>query len=221
MRLLCDILARVNLAQAMALIVPPVTDLKQRALARADGEHTMFPTVIALREDRVLCVVTTPRMAVTLACAHTLAVGLAPQVLAVAAQVRLGDDSEAISYTVMSRERSAGFAVQPYAVREGSLLFGTPEKGTPQDRGIMDELARGMSHAPLDATRVSRNDAESAANAAFLPEEEGRMAIDAGTCASLQRKVAGVGGSTLYLARDGAHATRLLAHGMPQEVLLT
>lgn len=222
MRLLCDILARVNLAQAMALIVPPVTDLKRRALARSDGEHTMFPTVIALRDDRVLGVVTTPRMAVTLACAHTLAVGLAPQALAVAAQVRLGDGSEAISYTVMSRERNAGFAVQPYAVREGSLLFGTPEKGTPQDKGVMDELARAMSHAPLDATRVSRNDAaDSAANPAFLSQEEGRMAIDSGTCASLQRKVAGVGGSALYLARDGAHATRLLAHGMPQEVLLS
>jgi hypothetical protein len=136
--------------------------------------------------------------------------------------VRLADDTEAISYTVMSRERSAGFAVQPYAVREGSLLFGRPEKGTPQDKGVMDELARAMSHAPLDATRVSRNhDEGSTANPSFLAEEEGRMAIDSGTCASLQRKVTGVGGSTLYLARDGAHATRLLAHGMPQEVLLS
>jgi hypothetical protein len=219
--LLCDILARVNLAQAMALIVPPVTNLKQRALTRSDGEHTMFPTVVALRDDRVLCVVTTPRMAVTLACAHTLAVGLAPQALALAAQVQLDDGGEAISYTVMSRERSAGFAVQPYAVRDGSLLFGTPEKGTPQDRGLMDELARAMSHAPLDATRVSRKDgADSAANPSFLPEDEGRMALDSGTCASLQSKVAGVRGTTLYLARDGEHATRLLAHGMPQEVLL-
>lgn len=229
---MCGILARVNLAQAMALIVPPIVDLKRRALARADGEHTMYPTLVALREDRVLAVVSTPRMAVTLSTAHTVAVGLAPQLLCVAAQVTRPDGGEGIAYTSMSRDKSAGFALQPYAVREVSedaqhtvgaqLEFDAPERGRPSDRSLMDELARAMSHTPMDASRVARKgDVDPGrTDPAMLPEEEGRLAIDAGTCASVQRSVVGVGGRTLYLAASGAHATRLLAHGMPEQVLL-
>ncbi|MGI8949139.1 MAG: hypothetical protein ACR2FV_14440 [Ornithinimicrobium sp.] len=221
-----------KLAQAMALIVPPIVDLKRRALARADGEHTMYPTLVALREDRVLAVVSTPRMAVTLSTAHTLAVGLAPQLVCVAAQVTLPDGGEGIAYTTMTRDHTAGFALQPYAVHEVSdgvheamgaqIEFSTPERGQPEDRALMDELARAMSHDPMDPTRVSRKgDVDTGGtNPALLPQEEGRLAIDAGTCASVQRSVVGVGGRTLYLAASAAHATRLLAHGMPEQVLL-
>ncbi len=217
----------------MALIVPPIVDLKRRALARADGEHTMYPTLVALREERVLCVVSTPRMAVTLSTAHTVAVGLAPQLLCVAAQVIRPDGSEAIAYTSMTRDRSAGFALQPYAVREVSdeaqatvaaqIEFDTPERGQPSDRSLMEELARAMSHTPMDASRVARKGdvGPGGTNPAMLPAEEGRLAIDAGTCASVQRSVVGVGGRTLYLAASGGHATRLLAHGMPEQVLLS
>ncbi len=217
-------------AQVMALIVPPVNQLKRRAMTRPDGEHTMFPTLVAVREDRVLAVVSTPRIAVTLACAHTLAVGLAPQVLVLAAQVTLPDGREAIAYTSMDREHTAGFAVQPYAVHAGEVSFATPERGRVEDRRLMDELARAMAHTPMDDTRVARKpdprpDGPRPEGVQAMPtlidQAEGRMALDAGTCATVQRTVAGIGGTTVFLARDGEHATRLLAHGMPDTVLLS
>lgn len=209
----------------MALIVPPVDQLKRQALERADGEQTMFPTLVAVREGRVLAVVSTPRMAVTLSCAHTFAVGLAPQVLVLAAQVNLPDGQEGISYTSMSREREAGFAVQPYAVSQGELSFGTPQRGQVGDRSLMDELARAMSHETMDDTRVSRKTGpgptpDTNRAPSFIGQTEGRMALDAGTCSTVQRRVGGIGGTTLFLARDGEHATRLLAHGMPEQMLL-
>lgn len=216
-------------AQVMALIVPPLNQLKRRAVTRPDGEHTMFPTLVAVREDRVLAVVSTPRLAATLSCAHTLAVGLAPQALVVAAQVNLPDGREAIAYTLMDREHVAGFAVQPYAVRAGVVSFGTPERSRGEDRHLMDELVRAMAHPPMDKTRVARKPGPRAddpraeggqAMPAFIDPAEGRMALDAGTCATVQRSVAGIGGTTLFLARDGEHATRLLAQGMPEQVLL-
>lgn len=217
----------------MALIVPPVNDLKRRALARPDGETTLFSTLVALRDDRVLAAVTTPRMEATLASAHTVAIGLAPQMVAVAAQVRLPDGGGAIAYTTMTREHKAAFAVQRYAVEDGEITFDIPERGEVEDRSIMDELARAMQHTPLDAGRVATRDAASHAAAHvggetetgpepdFIPVDEGRMAIDAGTCASVQRSIADIGGQVIYVAASPQHATRLLAHGMPQGVLLS
>lgn len=224
-----------KLAQAMALVVPAVQDLKRRSQRRRDGETRMNPTLVALRDDRVLCVVSTPRLEVTLACAPTLAIGLDPQLLVLAAQVRLpGREAtgelpaqragEAIAYTTMNRQREGALAVQRYQVDdEGEVRFGPPEKGQPHDRQLLEHLAAAMGHAPLDPARVAPKETEQApraAEAAFLPAEQGRLAIDAGTARSVQQKVSGAGGTVLYLAASGAHATRLLAHGMPQEVLL-
>lgn len=211
-----------NLAQTMALIVPPVDDLKRSALKRSDGEHTMFPTLVALRDDRVLAVVMTPRLAITLSAAHTIAVGLAADCLAVAAQADLPDGSQALTFTTMSRDKQAGFAVQGYAVKDEQIHFEAPEKGKPQDHSVMDELARAMSHDTLDPTRVGmkNDDGTSTKDSQFISADEGRLAIDAGTAASVHRTVNGIGGTTLLLAVDSAHATRLLAHGLPKEVLL-
>ncbi len=217
----------------MALIVPPVNDLKRRALARPDGETTLFATLVALREDRVLAAVTTARMEATLASAHTVAIGLAPQMMAVAAQVRLPDGGGAIAYTTMTREHKAALAVQRYAVEDGEITFGIPERAEVEDRSIMDELARAMQHTPLDAGRVATRDAANHAAQAvsgedqtgpepdFIDADEGRMAVDAGTCASVQRSIAGIGGHVIYVAQSPEHATALLAHGMPHDVLLS
>lgn len=225
--------ADVLLSSAMALIVPPVNDLKRRALARPDGESTMFSTLVVLREDRVLAAVTTPRMEATLGSAHTVAVGLAPQLLAVAAQVRLPDGGGAIAYTTMTRELKAALAVQRYTVVDGEITFDIPERGEVDDRSIMDELARALQHQPLDSGRVAtreataqaaqttQDDGAAATEPEFIPAHEGRMAVDAGTCASVQRSIQGIGGSVIYIAEAPEHATRLLAHGMPQEVLLS
>jgi hypothetical protein len=44
--------------------------------------------------------------------------------------------------------------------------------------------------------------------------------LDAGTARAAHGKVKGVAGQVLFLAGSPAHATALLAHGMPQELLL-
>lgn len=206
----------------MALIVPPVTDLKTRALRRADGETTMFSTLVAMRDERVLVAVSTPRMEATLACAHTLAVGISPQLLCVAAQVSLPDGAEGIAYTTMTTDHVAALAVQPYTVAEGEIAFGIPKRGEVKDRSVMDELARALNHPPLDAAKVATRGAEGNADAEpdFIPPEQGRLVIDSGTCASLQRSIEGIGGTVVYIPASAEHAGSLLTHGMPQQVLV-
>lgn len=223
----------VNLAQAMKQIVPAVQDLKRRSMHQSGGETTMPASLIALREDRVLAVVTAPRLAALLSFAPTLAIGLAPQMLVIAAQADLperpeGTDlpaqvgGEAIAYTTFSRDKKASLAVQRYEVRDGQVIFAAPERGRPDDRSLMDELAKAMSHEPLDPGRVARTeDAEkSATEQTFIPEAEGRMAIDAGTVRAVHQKVQGIGGTALFIAADGVQATKMLAAGLPQECLL-
>lgn|GEM_PF-2405262 len=224
----CDIVSGVKLAESMALIVPPVAELKRRSLSRADGESTMFPTLVVLRDDRVVAAVSTPRLEATMACAATVAVGMAPQMLAVAAQVSLPDGSHAIAYTTMTDEHRAALAVQPYSVTGDDITFGTPERGDPEDRSIMDQLAAAMNLDPLDAGAVSAAGGTSPAGDASpddegrenLSAERGRMVIDAGTCASLHRSVAGISGTVMFLPASPQHAEALLAHGMPPQVLL-
>ena len=228
----------VNLAQAMTQIVPAVQDLKQRSLRQAGGETTMPPALIALRDDRVITVVTAPRLAVILSCAHTLAIGLEPQMLVVAAQVNLPEREaseelpaqsagEGIAYTTFNRAKQASLAVQRYLVRDGQVAFAAPERGRPDDRTLMDELAQAMSQAPLDPHRVARTadvpaDTGDGAvvNPAFIPADQGRLALDAGTVRTTYEKVKGIGGSALFIAADGEQATRLLAAGLPKECLL-
>lgn len=225
----------VKLAQALSLVVPAVQDLKRRSQRREDGETRMNPTLVALRDDRVLCVVSTPRLDVTLACAPTLAIGLDPQLLVLAAQVRLpqreaGEDlpaqaaGEAIAYTTMNRDREGALAVQRYqADAEGGVRFQAPEKGQPHEGRVLEHLAAAMGHAPLDPARVAPKEAEHApreAEASFLPGEQGRLAIDAGTARSVHQKVAGVTGTVLYIAASKEHASRLVEFGMPPELLL-
>ena len=219
----------------MALVVPAVQNLKRRSLGRADGETTMYPTLVALRDDRVLCVVTAPRMALVLACAPTLAVGLAPQALVLAAQVGLPERAaegetaaqapgEGIAYHLMTRERTAATAVQRYAAGpDGELLYGRPAKSAPDTSGLLDHLAAAMSHEPLDHTRVAPKQAEKlppGAKPDFLPAARGRLAVDAGAANTAHQKIGKVGGTVLYLAASPAQATELLGYGMPKELLL-
>lgn len=221
----------VNLAQAMKQIVPAVQDLKRRSMHGEDT--TMPPCLIALRDDRVVTVVTAPRLAAVIDCAQTLAIGLAPQMLVIAAQVNLPgreetddlpaqEEGEGIAYTTFNRDKQANLAVQRYLVRDGAVSFGPPERGRPDDRRLMDELAKAMSHDPLDPTKVARKDdvPEDGSLPTFLPEEQGRLAIDAGTVRTAYEKVRTIGGTALFIAADGTQATRMLAAGLPQESLL-
>lgn len=196
----------------------------------------MYPTLVALREDRVLCVVTAPRMPLVLACASTLAIGLAPQVLVLAAQVTLPERpaeedglpaqeaGQGIAFHLMTRERVAGSAVQRYApAPDGELLFGRPVKATPDATGLLDQLAAAMGHEPLDHTKVAPKEAENlppGEQPPFLPADQGRLAIDAGAANTAHQKVGRLGGTVLYLAASPAQATQLLGYGMPQQLLL-
>lgn len=229
----------VNLAQAMKQIVPAVQDLKRRSLQNSNGETTMPPSLIALRDDRVVAVVTAPRMAAVLECAQTVAIGLSPQMLVIAAQANLPareatEDTaeqqagEGIAYTTFSDDKKAAMAVQRYKVVDGKLAFAAPERGRPSDRTLMDELAKAMSHDPLDPGKVARKDeagqvdeAGVPVNPSFIPQEQGRLALDAGTVKATHQKVRGIGGTALYLAADGAQATQILAYGLPEECLLS
>lgn len=229
----------VNLAQAMKQIVPAVQDLKRRSMQQAGGETTMPPCLVALRDERVVAVVTAPRMAAVLECAQTVAVGMAPQMLVVAAQVNLPtreatEDTpaqqagEGIAYTTFSSDKKAALAVQRYQMIDGQLAFRAPERGRPSDRTLMDDLARAMAHEPLDPGKVARKDeagevdeAGMPVNPSFIPTEQGRMALDSGTIKAVHRKVSGIGGTALYLAATGAQATQMLAHGLPEECLLS
>lgn len=227
----------------MKQIVPPIQTLKQSSLVQPGGETTMSPSLIALRGDRVIATVTAPRLQAVTSCAQTFAIGLAPQMLVIAAQVNLPareatDESpaqaegEGIAYTLFTADKEASLAVQRYAVRAGQVIFGPPERGRPDDRTLMDELARAMAQEPLDPAKVARKDeaaTDSATAAAtgqgsapnFIPVAEGRIAIDAGTVKAAYGKVQGIGGTALYVAADGAEATRMLAAGLPKECLLS
>ncbi|USQ77211.1 hypothetical protein [Ornithinimicrobium cryptoxanthini] len=228
-----------NLAQAMQQIVPPIQTLKQRSLHQPGGETTMSPSLIALRDDRVIATVTAPRLQAVVSCAQTFAIGLAPQMLVIAAQVNLParevrdelaaqEEGEGIAYTLFTADKEASLAVQRYAVRDGQVVFSPPERGRPDDRTLMDELAKAMSQEPLDPAKVARKDEAAAAASAgqdaapnFIPVAQGRIAIDAGTVKAAYGKVQGIGGTALYVAADGAEATRMLAAGLPQECLLS
>lgn len=228
----------------MKQIVPPIQTLKQRSLDQPGGETTMSPSLIALRGNRVIATVTAPRLEAVTSCAQTFAIGLAPQMLVITAQVNLPAreatdtlpaqaEGEGIAYTLFTADKEASLAVQRYAVRAGQVVFGPPERGRPDNRTLMDELARAMAQEPLDPAKVARKDeaAAAAATAApatgqrgtpnFIPVAEGRIAIDAGTVKAAYGKVIGIGGSALYIAADGAEATRMLAAGLPKECLLS
>lgn len=204
----------------MALIVPPVNEFKRQSLRRSDGETTMFPTLVVLRGDRVIVAVITAKVAATLAVAHTVAVGLAPQMVALAAQVTLPDGSEAIAYTSMTSDHQAALAVQPYEVSDDGIAFGIPERGDPEDRTIMDELAKAMNHAPIDASSVSAKGSEPDAEAEVISAERGRLVLDASTCASLHSSVKGISGTVLYIPESPEHAQDLIEHGMATDRLI-
>lgn len=207
----------------MALVVPPVTDLLRRART-GDGTgaaQPMFPTIIALRNERVVAVVTTPRMTATLGCADTLAVGLDPAALVVAAEAQV-DGTPALAYSVMTRDRRAKLVLQRVVDDGPDLRLSAPvDGGEPQDPAILHALAEAMAQAPMAVTRVARKDtAGTFGEEPFLPPEQGRVVIDAGTVTTLQERVHRIGGRALYLPRS-PHAARLaLEAGMPRRCLV-
>lgn len=215
-----------QIADIMALVVPPTVELLRRARAARgeDGQEPepMFPTVIAVRNQRVVASVSTPRMSVTLTCALPMAVGLDPQALVVAAQVQ-AEGRPALAYSVMTRERQGKLVLQPVAERDGELVAGRPvDGGEPADPHILATLAEAMGQQPVDATRVSRKDLGGTfGEQTFLPPEQGRVVLDAGTVTTLQRRVKGVAGQALYVARSPEAGTLALEAGLPRTSLLT
>lgn len=208
----------------MALVVPPVTDLLRRTRSRGGthGEQPMFPTIIAIRNDRVVAAVSTPRMAATLSCAQTLSVGLDATALVVAAQAEL-DGSPALTYSVMTRERQAKFVVQRLRLEEGRTLVSDPvDGGDPHDATILRTLAEAVQQQPMDVTRVARKDKGGTfGEELFLPAEQGRVVVDAGTLKTLHERVADIAGQVLYVARSPEAGRLALEAGLPRPCLVS
>lgn len=210
----------------MALVVPPTVELLRhaRAVEGEDGQEPepMFPTLIAVRHERVVASVSTPRMSVTLNCALPMAVGLDPDAVVVAAQVQ-AEGRPALAYSVMTRERQGKFILQPVAERDGELVAGRPvDGGEPADPHILQTLAEAVGQPPVDPTRVSRKDLGGTfGEQTFLPPEQGRVVLDAGTITTLQRRVKGVLGRALYVARSPEAGRLALDAGLPRTSLLT
>lgn len=215
-----------QIADIMALVVPPTVELLRRARA-AEGEHPhepepMFPTLIAVRHQRVVASVSTPRMSITLNCALPMAVGLDPQALVVAAQAQV-EGRPALAYSVMTRDRKAKFVLQMVAEQDGELVVGRPVDGQePADPHILQTLAEAMGQQPLDATRVARKGLGGTfGEDTFLPPEQGRVVVDAGAVKTLHERVKGVAGTALYIARSPEAGRLALQAGLPRTSLLT
>lgn len=185
----------------------------------------MFPTIIAIRNERVVAAVSTPRMAVTLHCAQSLGVGLDPQALVVAAQAEVdGSPTPAIAYTVMTRDRRAGMSLQQVQTSpEGTLAFSAPAKvEQPTDPRIMEVLAEAMAQRPLAVTKVARRDAGGTfGEDLYLPPEQGRVVVDAGAMRGIHEQVQKVRGQALYVARSPEAAKLALEAGLPRACLLS
>ncbi|WP_122263453.1 hypothetical protein [Ornithinimicrobium cerasi] len=211
------------IADVMALVVPPVTDLLRRSRTRGgtDAVQPMFPTIIALRNDRVVAAVSTPRMEATLSCASTLSVGVGASVLVVAAEAVV-NGSPAVAYTVMTRDRRGKLVLQKVEGEGEELRLSRPvDGGEPADPSILRVLADAVGQKPLSVSSVARKDTGGTfGEETFLPPEQGRVVVDAGTVRTLQQRVEQIGGRALYVARSPEAARLALEAGMPRRCLL-
>ncbi|KUG59319.1 hypothetical protein AVL62_06470 [Serinicoccus chungangensis] len=211
------------IADIMALVAPPVTDLLRRSRSVTQDPQPMFPTIVAVRNDRVLATVSTLRVEATMSAATTMAVGLDPQALVVATEARL-DDRPALTYAVMTRERRARWVVQEIHEDGPEVRFSVPvDGGEPrgQAAGTLRVLAEALGQRPVDVSTVARQDRSGTfGEDTFLPPEQGRVVVDAGTMSTLHERVAEIGGQVLYLARSPEAGRLALEAGLPRACLL-
>jgi hypothetical protein len=207
----------------MAMVVPPVTELVRRSRDVQDGtqeRRPMFPTLVAVRNDRVVATLSSPRVGVTLTGATTMAVGLAPQALVLAAEGTV-DGRPAITYSLMSSDLQAACAVQDVLDQDGQLTFGVPQQAGELDQTALRVLADALAQEPVDVSRVARQDRGGTfGERTFLPAEQGRVVVDAGTVKTLQDRVQGIAGRALYLARSQEAGRLALEAGLPRACLL-
>lgn len=182
----------------------------------------MFPTLVAVRNERVVATVSSPRVGTTLTGATTMAVGLDPQALVLAAEARV-QGRTVLTYAVMTRDRQAKFVLQDVLEEGGQVGFGTPvDGGEPQDARSLAVLADAMAQRPVDVTTVARRDRSGTfGEDLFLPAEQGRVVVDAGTIKTLQERVQGIAGQALYVARSHDAGRLALEAGLPRACLLT
>lgn len=221
----CGILCTVLIADIMSLVALPVTDLLRRSRTGGAAAQPMFSTIIAVRNERVVASVSTPRIQATLETATPLAVGLDPSALVVAAEALLNDTQVALTYAVMTRERQAKWVLQEVTETADEVRFSVPVDGgepTGQGAAALRVLAEAMQQRPMDVRTVARKDRGGTfGEQTFLPPEKGRVVIDAGTMTNLSRMVGGIGGQALYVARSPEAATLALEAGLPRASLLS
>lgn len=181
----------------------------------------MFPTIIAIRHERVVAVVSTPRMLATLSCADTMSVGLDPVALVVAVQAEV-EGYQALAYTVMTRQREGMTVLQQAEEKDGEVHFGTPFKPEHQpDQKMLQTLAEAMAQQPLPADRVAKREGGGVfGETTYLPAEQGRVVLDAGTMRTLHERVRDIAGQALYVARSPEAGKLALKAGLPRSCLL-
>lgn len=182
----------------------------------------MFPTIIALRNGRVVAGVSTPRTAATLSAARTLAIGVDAAALVLAAQAEV-EGRTALVYTVMTRDLRAKQVLQRVELGAGGGVgVGEPQDGGhPQDDTVVRVLAEAMGHRPLDVTRVARRDSGGTfGEELYLPAEQGRVVADAGTLRTLHERVRAIAGEVFYVPRSPEAARLALEAGMPRQALV-
>ncbi len=243
---------------ALEQVMPSIQDVKRRLMRERGPSTPLAPSLVALREERVLCAAQAPALDAVLDVAPTLCIGLAPQLVVLAAEMtypieqnnpmtgepwQTGEAQDAarthdgvaqgwvrdgIAYTCMTRERKAAMYIQDVTVEGTEVTFADPVAAKPADTSLMDKLAAAMSYEPLDPSMVSRREgapepgpAKPEVNPGYVPAAQGRLTLDAGAANTLHKKLAEADGNLVYIAASNEQAMKLMASGMPQDLLLT
>ena len=82
-------------------------------------------------------------------------------------------------------------------------------------------LAEAMQQQPMGVTKVARKDRGGTfGEDLFLPPEQGRVVVDAGTLKTLHERVVGIAGQALYVPRSPEAGRLAVEAGLPRACLV-
>ena len=112
--------------------------------------------------------------------------------------------------------------VQRIRLEDGRTLVSEPvDGGDPHDATILRTLAEAMQQQPMGVTKVARKDRGGTfGEDLFLPPEQGRVVVDAGTLKTLHERVVGIAGQALYVPRSPEAGRLAVEAGLPRACLV-